>query len=756
MIQVQKKGPVFNLHAGDSSYVVVIFDGRHVTHGYWGRRLSKVDPRHFVAAGFRPHSISTPVRPETAKDYGGFWMPRSDLPRGTTGPGGGSAAISPEGLSMEYPVSGIGDLREAALRVRRAAGSATGVLVYKNYEVLKGIHGPEGLPFISSPPGECDTLRIDMEDEVAEVEVSLFYLPLPHLPVVLRWTRIINASDRSMELEQAASASLDLPRNEADILTLNGAWGRERHFHRRPACPGVQIVESRGGISSHQHAPFIALADREATERCGVVRAASLIYSGNHRHLVEQDQYGVLRLQCGINPNGFGYTLAPGDSFDTPAAALALSDSGISGISDAYHAFVRTSLLPAQWRDRDRPIVVNTWEAHYFDVNADKVAALAEEGKKIGGEVLVLDDGWFVNRRDDRRALGDWTPDPEKFPGGLVETVRRVKELGMEFGLWVEPEMVNPESELFRRHPEWILSASGRKPALARNQLVLDLGKEEVVDYLLDVFSELFTSIPIAYVKWDMNRYMVETENPEALHNHMLGLYSLWSTLSKRFPTILFEGCAGGGGRFDFGSLAYMPQFWTSDQTDALERQSIQFGTSLLFPPETMGAHVSAVPNHQVGRTTPPQTRGLTALCFNFGYELNLAEETEEDRSVYRRLSELYKTYRPLFRTGRFLRLLPEHHHCSNVSSYQIRHNAYAWAVIAPDRILAFVFYFQSFAIANDPGRWLKVWGLEEDASYRDVERDMIFESNFISSRGFWIPPMAGDHRASYWILEKI
>ncbi|MBI9104006.1 MAG: alpha-galactosidase [Spirochaetales bacterium] len=754
MIQIENNGSVFHLKAGGSSYVITVFAERYLIHGYWGEAIQHADPHQLLTLGARPYTVTEPLSAETATAFQKQWVSSgkvlTDRPQQEP-----ELSYSPERLPLEYPVAGMGDLREAALRIRFADGSTTGALEYQKYELLDRTPGPEGLPYITDLPEESETLRIDMVDKVSGVNVSLYYLPINHLSIILRWARISNDSNEIMEIDQAASASMDLPRFEADMLSLNGSWAKERHFHRRPVSPGVQLVESRGGASSHQHSPFIALAERDVTEQWGTIRAVSILYSGNHRHLAEQDQYGAIRIQCGINPNGFRYKLSPGESFDTPAAALAFSNSGISGISDAYHGFVRTCLLPTQWRDRDRPILVNTWEAQYFDVNVENVIALAKEGKKIGGEVLVLDDGWFVNRSDDKRALGDWIPDPKKFPGGLLETVNRVRELGMEFGLWVEPEMVNPESKLFQRHPDWILSAPGRTPVMARNQLVLNLGKEEVVDYLLDVFSGIFSSAPISYVKWDMNRYMIETGSPEDPHRYMLGLYRLWSTLVQWFPTILFEGCAGGGGRFDFGSLAFMPQFWTSDQTDALERQGIQFGTSLLFPPETMGAHVSAVPNHQVGRITPAETRGLTALCFNFGYELDLLKESEADKATYSRLSALYKQYRPLFRTGRFIRLLPEQHHFSDLSSGRARHNSYAWAIISQNKKKAMVFFFQALADANDDGRWLKIVGLEEEASYRDIEKKTTFESAFLASRGLWIPPARGDYRSTYWILEK-
>ena len=616
MIHIGNNGRDFHLQAGSSSYVMSVLAGKYLVHGYWGSRLRSADPTQMITLGGRHYSVVEDIDPETAAPFHGNWAAEaeglSDRRRCIE-----DNRISIERLPLEYPVAGSGDLRASALGIRYADGSRTGRLEFSGHEILSGAPGPEGLPYVSALPEKCETLRIDLKDRAAVLTVSLFYLPLPGLPVILRWSRLHNGSEAPLSIEHAASASVDLPRNNADIITLDGSWSRERYFHRRPLSSGLQQVGSRGGASSHHHSPFMALADREATESTGRIWSVSLIYSGNHRHAAERDRYGSARLQSGINPADFSVHLDPGESFDTPAAVLAFSDSGLTGLSDAHHRFVRSFLIPERWRGRNRPIVANTWEAHYFDVNSFNVVELAKKAKVIGAELLVLDDGWFKNRIDDKRALGDWIPEEAKFPGGLGDAVRAVRETGMEFGLWVEPEMVSPDSELHRRHPDWILRAPGRESMLARNQLVLDLSRPEVVEYLLDLFSGVFSSAPISYVKWDMNRYMSEVGNPdlhpgeqgEVAHRYMLGLYRFWSLITERFPHILFEGCAGGGGRFDFGSLAWMPQFWTSDQTDAVERQKIQFGTSLLFPPETMGAHISAVPNHLVGRITPPETR---------------------------------------------------------------------------------------------------------------------------------------------------
>jgi alpha-galactosidase len=758
MIRIDPAEATFHLSGGGSSYVLCVLEGAHLAHGYWGPALGEANASQMVLLGSRSHTAEIQIDQGLFDKFQRNWSSEegslSDIGQFKVNP-----VICLERFPAEYPMAGTGDLRSPGLMIRYPDGTSAGRLEYSGHKILDGIPGPSGLPYVSAPPTSCQTLRMDLKDPQADLTVELYYLPLPDLPIILRWSRIRNHSEHLVTVLQAASASLDLPRFDADFITLDGSWAKERLYNRRQVSPGIQSVESRGGSSSHQHAPFMALADREMTETAGRLWSLSLIYSGNHRHLAEMDQYRSFRLQAGINPYAFSIALRPGEHFDTPAAVLCSTDSGLTGLSDAHHAFVRDWLLPEHWRGKDRPIVANTWEARYFDVNADNILELAKQSRDIGAEVLVLDDGWFENRRDDRRALGDWTPDSGKFPDGLDAAVKRIRDADMEFGLWVEPEMVSPDSELFRRHPDWILHAPGRPPTLSRNQLILDLSRPDVVEYLLDVFSGLFSSASITYVKWDMNRRWSEVGNPtlppedqgSVAHRYMLGLYRLWSTLVARFPHILFEGCAGGGGRFDYGSLAYMPQYWTSDQTDAVERQRIQFGSSLLFPPETMGAHVSAVPNHQVGRVTSPETRTLTALCFNFGYELDIAAESPRDKAVYAAASELYREKRSLFRSGRFLRLLPGQEEICRTD----RPDRLAWMVISRERDEAMVFYFQTLSEPNDDGIHLRLRGLDRGCSYRDVERDVEFDSAFLEHRGLWLPPAAGDFRSAYWILEK-
>lgn len=818
------EGPFFHLRFGPSSYIFSVLDGVHLAHRYWGPRIetegSPLDSTTGVAG------LAELLDPPVTAPY----LTTVDL--------GESARFSPDLLPREYPSWGTGDMRSPAWLLRRGDGSTAGALRYRGYAVFRddrvvdGDPGrvgsgpgtaagagesagpsrpplrPRGLPWIrpgaggepggggeSNAPGEGGdpfepgapvepgdpgdaivTLRVDCEDPVGGLDISLYYTVVEGsgCPVLLRWTRIVNTGTVPLDLDAAASCSVDLPPEHAgyDLVTLDGAWSRERTLLRRRVSPGIQQVESRGGASGHQHAPFLALLHRSTTEVRGNAWGISLVYSGNHCHLAEQDQYGSVRLQAGINPLGFAWRLDPGESFDTPAVVLAWSDEGLNGLSDQLHRFVRTALLPREWRERDRPIVVNTWEAYYFDVDARKVAALAREGASLGAELLVLDDGWFRGRRDDTVALGDWTPDAEKFPAGLAPVAEDAGRAGLRFGIWIEPEMVSPESDLYREHPDWALHIPGRDRTLARNQLVLDLANPAVVDHLEKTFADLLQSVPIEYVKWDMNRNMSEPGSPhlpadrqgEVMHRYMLGLYDLLERLTTRFPEVLIEGCAGGGGRFDYGMLCWAPQYWTSDQTDAIERLAIQRGSSLLFPPETMGAHVSASPNHLLGRTTPAWTRVVVALAFNFGFELDLLAESEDDCAVYRRATVLYRRYRRFFREGRFLRLLPETAgDITGVVTGSATAGDYAWSVVSRDARRAMIFHVSLRAPANRVGRRIRPVGLDPRESYRvvpilpdggeETSRAAPVPGAALMHRGIAVPQQAGDYQAHLWEL---
>jgi len=514
---------------------------------------------------------------------------------------------------------------------------------------------------------------------------------------------------------RALSASVDLTRSDLDMLQLSGDWARERGIVRRSLAQGTQSVESRRGASSHQHNPFIALLERNADEDRGEVFAMSLVYSGNFLAQAEVDRLGGTRLSVGIDPFEFSWLLEPGEGFQTPEAVLVHSSEGLGGMSERYHELYRERLCRGLYRDAPRPVLVNNWEATYFDFDAKKILALGEEAAKLGIELLVLDDGWFGRRDDDRSSLGDWKVDRRKLPSGLADLSARLGEKGLKFGLWVEPEMVSPDSELYREHPDWCLHVPGRPRSEGRHQLVLDMGRPEVRRHVVDAISSVLRSAPIAYVKWDMNRHMTEAgsdglppeRQKEASHRYILGVYEAMGEITRSFPDILFESCSGGGGRFDPGILAYMPQAWTSDDTDAVCRLEIQYGTSLAYPPVAMGSHVSAVPNHQVGRITPLEFRGDVAMSGNLGYELDLGALSSQEKAEVARQVAFYKRVRGLVQFGSFHRILNP-----------FEGNAAAWIFVSTDSGEAWALYFRPRAEPNGPIPVFRLKGLDAEADY--------------------------------------
>jgi alpha-galactosidase len=623
-----------------------------------------------------------------------------------------------EPIALEYPSGGSGDYRPPALIVEQADGSTVLDLRHRSHRVIPG-KPSIGLPSTyTEVGGEAETLDILLEDPIAGIEVQLLYTLYRDRPVIVRSARISNRGKTPLILRSAMSASLDLPDSEWQLITLSGEWARERHVERHGLRPGRQGVASNRGASGHQHNPFVVLAREATTEDAGEAVGFSLVYSGNFLAEAEVEPYGTTRVRIGVNPEGFAWLLEPGADFQTPEAVLAYSRTGLGDLSEAYHSLFRDRLARGSWRDKPRPVVINNWEATYFDFDEDKLVSIAAAAKELGIELFVLDDGWFGRRDDDTTSLGDWQVDLRKLPGGIESVARKVEELGMRFGLWIEPEMISRSSELYAEHPDWVVGIPSRPKTEGRNQYVLDMSRPEVVDYLFGVLSAVLGSAPISYVKWDMNRTITEpftTTLPpwrqgEFMHRHILGVYALYDRLTKAFPGILFESCAGGGGRFDPGLLAFAPQGWTSDNTDAIERLRIQWGTSLGYPLSSMAAHVSAVPNHQVGRITPLSTRAAVAFFGVFGYELDPTRLSDEERAQIAEQVGFYKRWRDVFQFGRFHRLR---------SPFQGDGNEVAWMVVAPDRRAAIVGHYQVLSRPNPGPRRIRLRGLDPKLSYR-------------------------------------
>jgi alpha-galactosidase len=624
-----------------------------------------------------------------------------------------------EPVAMAYPTEGTGDFRVPAISVRAADGSQALSLAYRRHRILAGKPQLPGLPatYVESD-AEAETLEVTVADEPTGLEVDLRFTIFADRPVMARSAVIRNAGSGPLDLETAMSLALDVPDADWVLVTLAGSWGRERQVTERRLVTGRQSISSTRGASGHQHNPFIALRRPTTDEATGEAYGFSLVYSGNFLAEVEVEPYGTARVRLGIEPSTFSWRLDPGGSFTTPEAIAVYSNAGLGGISNALHGLFRDRLARGVWRDRPRPILINNWEATYFDFDADRLVAIAASARELGIELFVLDDGWFGARDDDTTSLGDWVVDRRKLPEGLDGVARRITGLGIGFGLWIEPEMVSEESRLFERHPDWAIGIPGRPRTASRQQLVLDMARPEVVDHLFEALSKVLSSAPISYVKWDMNRNITEPwsrslpadRQGEFFHRYILGVYELYRRLTEGFPDVLFESCAGGGGRFDPGLLAFAPQGWTSDQTDAVERLRIQWGTSVVYPLSSMAAHVSAVPNHQVGRVTPLATRAAVAFFGAFGYELDPLSLSGEEREQVAEQIAFYSRYRELFQRGRFVRL---------VSPFEGDANRVGWMVVSEDRRRAIAGAYQVLSVADPGPQRLRLRGLDREQVYR-------------------------------------
>lgn len=706
----------FHLQTRHTSYVLGLVRDHYLAHFYWGAKVRDADLTDLYAPIGR--AFSPTVDP---KDW----------------------HFTLDTLPQEYPSHGTGDFREPAYQVELANGTVSSELRYVSHSITKGKPALPGLPAVyAEQESEATTLEIVLEDPLAGLQAVLAYTVMEELDAITRTVRFVNTGSTPLKLNRALSFSIDFSHDRFDLLQLSGAWARERHMVRRPLVYGLQGVESSRGASSHQQNPFLALVSPNADETNGEAYGFNLVYSGNFIAHANVDQIRTTRINMGINPFGFRWLLEPGASFQTPEAVLVYSGQGIGGMSRIYHKLYRTRLIRGAFRDQPRPVLVNNWEATYFDFNADKIESIARAGKELGIELFVLDDGWFGKRDDDTTSLGDWFVDLKKLPNGLADLADRVKRLDMQFGLWFEPEMVSPDSDLYRAHPDWCLHVPDRRRSQGRNQLILDLSRPEVCDYIVRVVGDILRSAPITYVKWDMNRHMSEVgsaalppeRQAETAHRYMLGLYSVMERITGEFTHVLFESCSGGGGRFDPGILHYMPQTWTSDNTDAVERLKIQYGTSIVYPASAMGAHVSAVPNHQVHRTTPLTMRGDVAMSGNFGYELDLTKFTEEEKETVKQQVAFYKEIRTLVQQGDMYRL-----------KSPFEGNDTAWMFVSEDRSQVLVGYFQVLAEPNGPQARIRLQGLDPEKRYVLQETGAVYGGDRLMHAGLVVPSLHGD-----------
>jgi len=614
---------------------------------------------------------------------------------------------------QEYPAYGYTDLRKPAYSVKNKFGNNVSRLLYKDYKIKENETAcVEGMPSLFKGDKTCQTLEITLEDKKIGLEAVLSYTVFDEYDVVLRSTKLLNKSNEDMTVEEAYSASLDFEKGQYDFVYFPGAWMREREFTRTEIKLGekIDISNARGG-SGHAINPFVMLCDRDATEKFGNVFGFSLIYSGNHSSVAECDQYGNVRVTQGINPYGFESVLKSGESFCTPQSVISFSTNGFGGISRQMHDVYRNNLCKSNWANKNRPILINNWEGTYFDFNEEKILNIAKKAKEAGVELFVLDDGWFGKRNDDRSSLGDWFVNEEKLPSGISGLAEKINKEGLEFGLWFEPEMVNPDSELYKKHPEWAISVPNINPSVGRHQYMLDLANDEVCDYIIDAVGSILESANIIYVKWDYNRMMTDMPYKGYNHKYTLGLYKVLDALITKFPDVLFEGCASGGGRFDAGILAYSPQIWTSDNSDAVSRLKIQYSTSMCYPLSTISAHVTASPNHQVGRNTLLKTRADVAYAGMFGYELDVTKMTDDEIEEMKEQIAFYHKIKELVRTGDLYRLQNpyESNYCS-------------WQVVSKDKSEVFLFASRVLSPANSKEEKILLDGLDEGLEYTDTE----------------------------------
>lgn len=708
---------VFHLKNQLISYVFRVMENGQLEHLYYGQRLILGEGiGRFVERHCRPTTV---VEFET------------------------DAMHSLDTIRQEFPLNGGGDFREAAIDVEFADGSHIIEWRYLSHQIQAGKDKIAGLPTTFAKEHEADTLVVTLRDDLSGLEINLSYSLFHELPVLTRSVQLVNTGEQPIKIKRLLSASLDLPEPDYEVLHLSGLWGRERHLYREPAVPGIKAVYSTRGASSHQHNPFIALAQPTATEDQGCVYSMNLIYSGNFLAQVDVDNFYENRLMIGIHPNHFEWQLLPGTTFETPEAILVFSNQGLNGMSQAYHQLFNHHLINPTWANQVRPILMNNWEGTYFDFTEEKILAIAKRAKEFGVELFVLDDGWFGKRNLDNSSLGDWFVNEEKLPSGISGLAAKINQLGLDFGLWFEPEMVNLDSHIMSEHPEWVVGTPNRFRKPARSQYVLDFSNPELVAYLAKLIIDILDSAQISYIKWDMNRniseaysaYLGRDNQGEFLHRYILGVYQLFDALLAAYPNLLIESCASGGGRFDPGMLYYAPQAWTSDNSDGIERLKIQYGTSMVYPISSMGAHVSAIPNHQVGRLTPLDTRANVAFFGIFGYEFDPESLSEEEISAIKEQVAYYKKHRDVLLFGQFTRLLSP-----------FEGNETSWMVKSADLSQAIVGWYQRLSIPNDRYRRIKVPGLKAEGRYLVEETGLIYTGSELALIGIVLtPPLIGE-----------
>ena len=705
-ISFDSERKIFKLDTLNSSYLIEIFDEGYLLHLHYGGKIPDTN-----AASLRNRGMFASFSPnnyEVQKKHGDQYF-------------------SPDLAPMEYSCNGTGDFRISALQIKNHNGDASTDIRYVGHKIYQGKPELKGLPATYANEDEAETLEIYTEDKVTGAFVTLIYTVYENFSVMTRSVKVENKSDFDMDIERVYSCCVEFPSMDYKISHLYGQWFKERTLTTRPLSHGIQSIQSKRGSSSHNHNPFMAVASLDATEDFGEAYGFNFVYSSNFDMSVEVDARNTARFIGGINPSDFSWKLIPGDEFVAPEMVMVYSDGGYGQMSRIFHKFYMKHLIRSEWRDIKRPILINSWEAAYFNFDDDKLVAFAAEAKELGIDMLVMDDGWFGVRNLDNCSLGDWYVNENKLKGGIGSLIKRVNDLGLKFGIWYEPEMISPDSDLYRAHPDWCIQVKGRDKSIARLQYVLDMSRKEVVDNIFEQMSNVLANNNIEYVKWDFNRNLTEIgslalpadRQKEVAHRFMLGTYELMDRFTKAFPHILFENCSGGGGRFDPGMLYYSPQIWCSDNTDAIERLTIQFGSSMCYPVSTFGAHVAHRPR------TPLRTRGDVALCGTFGYELDPRKLTDEEKAIVKEQVAEYHKYNNVIHKGDMYRLInptDDAFHC-------------AWEFVSEDKKEALVTVV-TMRQRETPYFVLRLKGLDENTMYRDEATGEVYSGAFLMKAG--------------------
>ena len=725
MILYDNQRQVFHLMNDNISYVFEIVEDSYLAHRHWGKRIESYSFSNKPTLKKRTFAAMTiPERPEFSLEY----------------------------VPQEVSFPNQGDYREPSVQIRMSNGYTVSRFGYEKFEISDG--APEFTAFPHArdiTASDSQTLTIHLVDPVSSIRLLLFYTIFEDADVIIRSSKIINESRSSVMIEKLSSASIDMRYDGQLSTTFYGTHQKEYQLNRQPISHGKFSVGSNRGASGPQYPPYLSIS-KDATEFAGDVHAMTLIYSGNHLSNLERDQYNHLRLQIGLNPDTFAWQLGPGESFQSPQAVLSFSDKGYNGNSNAFHQFFNKHLIPQNWVKKPRPVLVNSWEMSYFDVSEKIMKDLIDSAKEMGFETVVLDDGWFGERTSSKTSLGDWQVDANKFPNGIKPLVDYAKEQGLQFGIWFEPEMISPNSDLVKSHPDWVMRTAEYEPLLGRSQYILDLTNAEVQTFIIDLLTRSIEDFGVSYIKWDMNRHMTDpasnlpnrTHANEYSHRYMLGLYRILDTITTLFPEVLFENCSSGGGRLDPGMLYFMPQTWASDNTDGLDRQRIQYGVSYLFPPYSLTGHVSSVPNHQTGRVIDFETRKHLASSTNMGYEMDIMQLSDHEKAVVKAHVEGYKEDRDFLMASEFYRL---------ESPFDTNHCTWMFTDEARNKII--VYLFRNTYDVSELSFLIKIPFIDLKANYVEVNSRKQYSGSELANCGIALENPIGDHLALRLDFEK-